>query len=162
MTVSQTKVAAICLGLMIAPWWMASPTGATEGPPAANAFLDSLPAAVRQTALEQTQGATIRGVSKEPGEDGATVYEVETRANGLTRDIIIGADGTLLISEQQVRLAALPRAVRNAILKGAGKKRIVLVESVTKGGTLVYYEAQLRSGKALSELKVDPAGKRIP
>lgn len=161
MQVQKTKNTALGLCLAVATCWMGTPANAA-GAAETSVTLASLPAAVRQTAMAETRGATIRGVSKEQGEDGATVYEVETRANGLNRDMIIGLDGTLLISEQQVRLAALPPAVRGAVLKGAGKKRIVLVESVTKGGKLVYYEAQLRSGKTASELKVDTQGNPVP
>ncbi len=161
MSIPKTMVAT--LGLLTAGLcWMASPAGATEAPAETSALLKSLPAAVQRTAHEQAAGATIRGVTQEVGEDGKPVYEVEMRIAGLNRDIIIGADGTLLISEQQVRMATLPPAVRATILKHAAKRKIVMVESVTKGGKLVYYEAQLRSGKTPSELKVDPDGRRLP
>jgi len=162
MRVQKTKITALGVFLAVATFWTAAPASAAGEAAETSVRMNSLPTAVRQTVLTETRGATIRGVSKERGEDGVMVYEVETRTNGLNRDMIIGLDGTLLISEQQVRLAELPPTVRSAILKGTGKKRITLVESVTKGGKLVYYEAQLRSGKTTSELKVDTQGKQVP
>ncbi len=160
MNAPKTKIRK--LGLLLACLWMAGPAGATEKAAEQSVTLKSLPAAVQQTARAEAIGATIRGITKEVGEDGKPVYEVEMKINGLTKDIIIAADGTLLISEQQVAMAALSPAVRATILKNAAKRRITMVESVSKGGTLAYYEAHVRSGKTLSEIKVGPDGKLIP
>ena len=123
--------------------------------------LSSLPAAVRKTAEEQTKGATIRGISKEVAE-GKTVYEIETKANGRNRDLIIGADGTLLVTEEQVPLTALPAPVRATLEKSAGKAKILLIETVTLRDSLAYYEAQVSAGGKRSEIKVGPAGNLIP
>ena len=119
-----------------------------------------LPAAVRKTAEEQSKGALIRGVSKEV-DAGKTVYEVEMKVDGHTKDIIIAADGTLMIAEEEMALASLPEAVKAAIEKHAGKGRILLVEAVTQGGALAYYEAQVQTGRKRSEIKVGPDGSSI-
>jgi len=150
------------LGLLIAGLWMAGPAGAADAPAPKRMTLQSLPAAVQQTVRAESRGATIWAIFQEVGEDGKVIYEVEMKANGLTRDINIGADGTLLISEQQVTLAALPAAVRATIVKSAAGRKIKIVESVSKGHTLDYYEAQVVSGKTLSEIKVGLDGTLIP
>ena len=134
---------------------------AQEGKSEKAVSLKSLPAAVRKTALEQSKGATIVGLSKEAGEDGKMVYEVEMKASGRGRDIIIAGDGTLLILEQQVPMASLPVAVRATIEKNAGKRKILLVETVTQADTLAYYEAQVRDRKAIAEIKVGRDGQLI-
>jgi uncharacterized membrane protein YkoI len=116
---------------------------------------------VRMTAQEQSKGAVIRGISQEV-EDGKTLYEVELKVNGRTKDVTIAADGTVLTIEEEIALAALPPAVKATIEKGAGKGKILLVESVTEGGTLAFYEAHVRTGKKESEIKVRPDGQLIP
>lgn len=119
--------------------------------------LTSLPTAVQATVLEQTRGAVIHNISKEV-EKGKTVYEIETKVGELGRDMIVGADGALLIVESQVVLDSLPPAVRSTIVKNTGKGKIVVLESVTLGDSLAYYEAQIMKAGKTSEVKVDPSG----
>src|SRR4029077_8479092 len=57
--------------------------------------VSDLPAAVRQTADAQSNGATVRGYSRET-EHGRVQYEVELMVAGKSRDVTIGADGTVL------------------------------------------------------------------
>ncbi|MBI1763883.1 MAG: hypothetical protein HYR56_20860 [Acidobacteria bacterium] len=120
----------------------------------------NLPPAVQQTVKEQSKGAKVRGLSKEL-EQGKTVYELETISNGQTRDLLIDADGKVIEIEEQMALTALPPAVKDAIVKQAGKGRIVRVEAVTKDGKLEFYEAQVRRLGKLGEIKVSPEGQPI-
>ena len=119
-----------------------------------------LPAAVQRSADEQSVGATVRGYSTEK-ENGQDVYEVEMTVRGHGRDVTIGADGTMLEIEDQVALDSLPAAVQAGLRQLAGSGRITKVESLTKRGTLVAYEAQVRTGTKRSEIQVGPDGKRL-
>ncbi|HXZ28939.1 MAG TPA: hypothetical protein VEG08_13180 [Terriglobales bacterium] len=119
-----------------------------------------LPAAVRRTAAELSRGATVRGYSSEV-EDGKLVYEVQLTVNGHGEDVTIAADGTVLEVEEQVALEALPAAVRDALQRKAGAGTITKVESLTKGGKLVAYEAQLRTQGKRSEVQVGPNGETL-
>ena len=119
--------------------------------------LASLPAAVQTTVKAQTQGAVIHNISKEI-ENGKTVYEIETKVGTRSRDMIVGADGALMVVESQVALDSLPAAVRSTIVKSTGKGKIAVLESVTLGDSLAYYEAQIVTAGKRSEVKVDPAG----
>jgi hypothetical protein len=119
-----------------------------------------LPAAVEQTVTQVAQGATIRGFAEEK-ENGQTFYEVELVVNGATRDILIDPAGTVVEIEQQVALDSLPEAVRAGLRAGAGSRRITQVESLTKRGVLVAYEAHLVSNGRRSELQVGPDGKPL-
>lgn len=119
-----------------------------------------LPAAVRQTADRESRGGTVRGYSSET-EQGRLQYEVELVFNGRSRDITIGPDGTILEVEQQVDLDSLPQAVRNALTKKAGAGRITRVESLTKHGTLVAYEAAILTAGRRSEAQVGPDGEPL-
>jgi len=123
--------------------------------------LTSLPAPVRKTAEEQRKGAQIRSIEKELHE-GNSVYEVAMTVNGRTRDIIIAADGALLIAEQEMTLAELPAPVRATLEENAGKAKILLIESVAQRDSLAYYEAQVSASGERSEIKVSPAGDLIP
>ena len=150
------------LGLLIAVLCLANPSLAAEVPIEKSAKVKALPAVVRQTVLAEGAGATVRGVLAEKGEDGAKVYEIEMRIKGLTKDIIVGVDGTLLVSEQQMTLDTLPPAVRATIVKNAAKRKIRVIESVTKAGKLEYYEAEVLTGKAITDIKVGPDGALVP
>lgn len=123
--------------------------------------LKSLPTAVQQTAHEHSQGAVIRGVSKEV-EDGKTFYEVALKVNGRTKDITIAPDGTLVTAEEEVTLASLPTEARATIEKNLGKGRLLLVESVTEEGQLAFYEAHVQTGRKKSEIKVTTDGQLVP
>jgi hypothetical protein len=119
-----------------------------------------LPAAVQRAADAQSAGATVRGYSTET-HNGQVVYEVEMTVRGHGRDVTIGADGTVLEIEEQVALDSLPEAVRTGLRQLAGAGRITNVEALTKHGTLVAYEAHVRTGTKRSETQVGPDGKPL-
>ncbi|HWX53416.1 MAG TPA: hypothetical protein VN176_02370 [Verrucomicrobiae bacterium] len=119
-----------------------------------------LPAAVQKAAEEQSQGATVKGYATEV-EDGQTLYEVEMTVNGHSKDVSMTADGKVVEVEEQVALNALPAPVREGLQKKAGAGQITKVESLTKHGMLVAYEAQVLTGKKRSEVQVGPDGKPL-
>jgi len=119
-----------------------------------------LPAAVQKTADQESQGATIRGYSSET-ENGQLVYEVEMTSHGHGRDVLIAADGSVLEIEAEVALDSLPAPVRDGLKQLAGPGTITKVESLTKHGALVAYEAQVRTGTKRSEIQVGPDGKPL-
>lgn len=120
-----------------------------------------LPAAVQKAADEQGKGATVRGYSTEI-ENGKREYEVESTINGHSRDVTIAPDGTVLEVEEQVEMQDLPEPVRDALQAKAGSGKITKIESLTKRGQLVAYEAQVRSRGKHSEIQVGPDGKSLP
>ena len=119
-----------------------------------------LPAAVRKTADEQSKGATVRGYSKET-EDGKLEYEVQLTVNGHGKDITIDPQGKVMEIEEEVDIKTLPAEVRAGLEKQAGKAAVGKVESLTKRGTLVAYEAQVREGKKRSVIQGGPDGKPL-
>jgi len=118
--------------------------------------LSDAPPAVQTTVKTETGNAKVVGLTREV-ENGKTVYELETIENGLVRDLIIGADGAVLIVEQQITLAALPAGAKSAIEKQAAGARINKVEKVTEGNK-VFYEAAIKRFLRTSEIKVDADG----
>lgn len=122
--------------------------------------MSDLPEPVKKTVLEQSKGATIRGFARET-ENGQTSYEVEMKVNGHNKDVLISPNGAVLSVEEQVFLNALPTSVKAALLRRAGKGRILMVESITKDNVLVEYEAHVSRAGKKSEIKVGADGKSI-
>ncbi len=120
----------------------------------------ALPPAVEKTVQKQSQGATIKGFATER-EHGVKVYEAEMIVNGHTKDIQIALDGTLNEIEEEVSLDSLSTAVRGALMDKAGTAKIVKVESLTKQGTLVAYEAATLKGMRKGEIQVGPDGRKL-
>ncbi len=119
--------------------------------------MESLPPAVQKTVHEQSQGATVRGLSQEV-ENGKTFYEAELKISGHNKDVLIDSAGSVVEIEEEVALDSLPAAAKGAIQKHAGKGHIVLVESVTKGNSIVAYEAKIKTAGKTSEVRVTPDG----
>lgn len=119
-----------------------------------------LPAAVQKTVDEQSKGAIVRGFAKEI-EKGQTIYEVELTANGHSKDISIDANGKVLEIEEVVPFDSLPDAVKQGLQTKAARRKIVKVESLTKHGKVVAYEAKVTSGAKKSEIQVGPDGKPL-
>lgn len=121
---------------------------------------EDLPAAVEKTVSEQSQGATIRGFSTEI-ENGKRLYEVELTMNGHGKDIAMDVDGKIVEVEEEVSIDSLSAEVKAALTKAAGSGTITKVESMTKGGKLVAYEAGVKIGTKRSEVQVGPNGEKL-
>jgi hypothetical protein len=119
-----------------------------------------LPAAVEKTVAAQSQGATVRGFSREE-ENGQTLYEAELTVSGHSKDILIDASGGIVEVEEQVEIGSLPVAVKDGLQVKAGRGKLLKVESVTKHDKLVAYEAKVMTGGRRSEVQVGPDGKPL-
>ena len=119
-----------------------------------------LPPAVEKTVAAQSEGATIEGFSTEK-EKGETFYEAEMMVNGHSKDVLIAADGTVVEVEEQVVLDSLSADVKAGLQTKAGKGNILKVESLTKKGKLVAYEAKVDTNGKKSEVQVGPDGKPL-
>jgi hypothetical protein len=82
-----------------------------------------LPPAVEKVVAQQSQGATIRGFSAEK-ENGQTLYEAELVVNGHSKDVLIDANGAVMVVEEQVAMDALPALVRETLQATAGKGQL--------------------------------------
>ena len=119
-----------------------------------------LPPAVEKTVAEQSQGATIKGFSTEI-EKGKRVYEVAMTVDGHGKDILIDSKGNVIEIEAEVAMDSLSQPVRDGLTKAAGAGTISKVESLTKMGTLVAYEAVVTRGAKHSEIQVGPNGEKL-
>jgi hypothetical protein len=119
-----------------------------------------LPAAVQKTADEQSKGATVRGYSQET-EDGKLMYEVKLTLDGHSKSVGIDQNGNLMEIEEQVELGTLSPEVRKGLQNKVGDGKITKVESITKHGTIVAYEAKVLTGTKKTEVQVGPDGKPL-
>ena len=123
--------------------------------------MSNLPPAVRETVVEVTKGAKLRGLTYEV-EKGEAFYEAELDVNGRTRDVTIDPTGAIALVEEEVAWDSVPAAVRAAIEKLAEGGKILLVETLSRNSKVEVYEAHVRRGwwKEM-EFKVDPDGNPI-
>ncbi|MGH9773655.1 MAG: hypothetical protein ACRD50_01770 [Candidatus Acidiferrales bacterium] len=119
-----------------------------------------LPPAVEKTVAEQSKDATIRGFSTEI-ENGKRLYEAELTVNGHGKDISMTEDGNIVEVEEQVSMDSLSPEVKAGLTKAADSGTISKIESITKGGKLVAYEAVVKHGEKRSEVQVGPDGNKL-
>jgi uncharacterized membrane protein YkoI len=119
-----------------------------------------LPPAVEKTVVAESAGATIKGFNEEK-EKGQTFYEAEMTVNGHSKDVLIDANGTVVEVEEEVAFESLSPEVKAGLQAKAGKGKISKVESLTKKGKLVAYEAKVNTGGKKSEVQVAPDGKPL-
>lgn len=118
--------------------------------------MQDLPSAVRNAVRDETRNAAILGITKEV-ENGKTLYELETKVNGRTRDLMIGVDGRVVSVEEETAVESIPAAARAAIETKARGGRIVRLETLTEGGK-VSYEAAIDVKGKKSSITVAPDG----
>jgi hypothetical protein len=119
-----------------------------------------LPVAVQKTADEQSKGATVVGYASEQ-EKGQTLYEVELKINGHSKDVSMDSSGKVVEVEEEVTFDSLGPGVQKGLTAAAGKGKLGKVESLTKAGKLVAYEAVVVTGGKRSEVQVGPDGEKL-
>ena len=70
-------------------------------------------------------------------------------------------NGNIVELEEEVSMDSLPSAVQEALKKRAGAGTIGKIESLTKNGKLVAYEAHVKTGAKRSEIQVGPNGEKL-
>jgi uncharacterized membrane protein YkoI len=119
-----------------------------------------LPAAVEKTVATESAGAAIKGFNEEK-ENGQTFYEAELVVNGHSKDVLIDPSGAVVEVEEEVALDSLSAEVKAGLQAKAGKGKITKVESLTKKGKLVAYEAKVVGDGKKHEVQVGPDGKPL-
>jgi hypothetical protein len=119
-----------------------------------------LPPAVERAVVKEGEGATIRGFSQER-ENGQIFYEAELIIDGHSKDVLMDVDGVVVEVEEEVGTESLSPAVLAGLQAKAGEGKLVKVETLTKKGKLIAYEAQVRTNGRKSEVQVGPDGKPL-
>jgi len=108
--------------------------------------MKDLPAAVQKTVEANLKGGEIKNISKEK-EDGVEQYEVETMLGGKTRDFDVDSKGTLLVVEEATSIDSVPAAAKAGILKKVADGKLGVVETFSKPGQPMMYEASYTDKK---------------
>jgi len=119
-----------------------------------------LPAKVRAAVDRESTGATVKGFSTER-ENGIRTYEAEMVVDGHSKDISIDAAGNVLEVEEQVTFDSLPVSVQTSLTTLAGPGKVTKIESLTKKGKLVAYEAIVTTGTKHREVQLGPNGEKL-
>jgi hypothetical protein len=119
-----------------------------------------LPVAVRATVRAQSVGAVVKGLSHKI-ENGLVKYEAEMIVHGRTKDVTIDPNGAVLEIEEQVELNELPASVVAGFRDKAGKGAVTRVESISKHGAIVAYEAIVKDAARRFEVQVGVHGETL-
>jgi hypothetical protein len=111
--------------------------------------LKDLPAAVQRTVQANLNAGEIKNIAKEK-EDGVDQYEVESVLNGKARDFNVDFKGNLLVIEEGTTIDTIPAAAKASILSKVADGKLGTVETFTKTGQPMMYEAAYtdKQGKA--------------
>jgi hypothetical protein len=139
-------VAGIVLGLVISVGAQATEKKIKES---------ALPAAVQKTAEQESAGATVTGYTKDKVE-GEMVYRMDLVADGKTRGVTMGSDGTVLSVRQEISWEEVPEAVKTDFTNVTGKGKLGPVSSVSKLGQVVAYEAVLVKNGVKANVQIKP------
>ena len=101
------------------------------------AKFEAMPKAVQDTAAANMQNALPVSINSTKGEQGME-YQINTRLNGESHNLVIDEKGKLLAVKDGTDLASIPAAVKAAIQKEAAASEIVTLEKITEGGLVSY------------------------
>ncbi|WP_340121363.1 PepSY-like domain-containing protein [Methylobacter svalbardensis] len=90
---------------------------------------EKLPEVVQSSALKHQVRSSITKVEAIQ-DKGITKYEIESKNDGISKDITFAANGLVMEIEQGMQFAQLPLAAQNAIKKGYPEIKITEVESI--------------------------------
>jgi hypothetical protein len=119
-----------------------------------------LPPLVQTAVAQEGKGAVIRGLLVEK-EQGSKVYEVELVKDGRSRDVSMDANGNVLQVEEEISMDSLPIAAQQGLAVATGDGVIDKIESLTRHGAVVAYEAVMKTGTKFSTIFIGPEGKRL-
>jgi hypothetical protein len=102
--------------------------------------LKDLPPAVQKTVQDNLNGGEIKNIGKEK-EDGIEQYEIESVRNGKARDYNVDTKGNLLLVEEVTNFDSIPAAAKASILKKVADGKLGVIETFTKTGQPMMYEA---------------------
>ena len=119
-----------------------------------------LPANVQKTADEQSAGATVLGYTQAV-EHRHVEYEVQLMIGDHTKDVTIDPQGNILEVEEQIAPDVLPANVFHGLSAQARRGTLAKVESLSKHGKIVAYEAQVITDGKQSEIQVGADGQKL-
>lgn len=121
--------------------------------------LNQVPAAVQQAVKAYASESEIKGI-EDSDVDGTKVIEFDITKKGKSSEVAFRKDGRLFSTEEEIRMADLPDAVRNGITKKGAGGRVGTPEKVVQEGKTSYEVVIEKRGKK-TEYTFSPEGKVI-
>jgi hypothetical protein len=118
---------------------------------------DDVPSAVRTAFQKEYPKATIQGCAKEV-ENDKTAYEISSIEGKTRRDILYYEDGTLIVVEEAIEAADLPKPVQQTLGEVLEGHKIELVEKLRRDD-IVTYEIKSKHADVALEIVFDGNGK---
>jgi hypothetical protein len=116
-----------------------------------------LPEEVQKTAEREAHGARVVAYWQDETE-GVPIYEVDLKVAGHDKGILIGPDGGVIAVQEEVAWDDLAPAVQEGIRNAAGGGKIGKAHSVSQGGDVVGYGADVERDGQTVHVEVGPDG----
>ena len=141
--------------------WGASTSMAEEADSAEEQTVncDVIPAAVQMAFRKSFPNAAMDHCTEEE-EFGEPAYEVASSERNTKRDVLFYSNGALIVVEEAIALADLPKPVRQSWEERFPNDIIVLAEKVTRDNTVMYEIQSLRATKP-RETVFDASGREL-
>jgi hypothetical protein len=117
-----------------------------------------LPEEVRATVERESAGARVVAYWQDDA-DGTSIYEVDLKVNGHDKGVLIDASGSVIAVQEEVAWDDLDPSVQEGIRNLADGGKIGKAHSVSQGGDVVGYGADVERGGQTIHIEVGPDGK---
>jgi len=112
-----------------------------------------LPEAVREAVDREAPGAHVVACWRNVG-DREAVYEVDLKAGGRRKGLVVAVDGEVLVAQEEVTWAQLPEDVQRSFQRAAAGNDIEEVHQILHGGEVVGYGARI-DGEGLRDFQYE-------
>jgi hypothetical protein len=119
-----------------------------------------LPPLVEKTVASLPKNATVRGFSREI-EHGVTYYEAKLTVAGRHKDLLMDKMGNVVEVEDEVTMDSLPPSVQDGLEAVTRDAKVLSVESISRRGKVVFYEADVLKDGRRSQVQVGPDGEPL-
>jgi len=117
-----------------------------------------LPEEVRKTAERESSGARVVAYWQDDA-DGTTIYEVDLKVQGHDKGVLIDSDGGVIAIQEEVAWDDLAPGVQEGIRDLARGGKIGRAHSVSQGGDVVGYGAEVERDGETIQVEVGPDGR---
>ena len=117
-----------------------------------------LPEEVRKTAERESTGARVVAYWQDDA-DGMSIYEVDLKVQGHDKGVLIDGDGGVIAVQEEVAWDDLAPGVQEGIRNLANGGKIGKAHSVSQGGDVVGYGADVERDGQTIHIEVGPDGR---
>jgi uncharacterized membrane protein YkoI len=117
-----------------------------------------VPAPIQQAFRKTFLGVSIKQAEIEE-KDGKLIYHLAGKRNGNEVELIYAMEITLIEQQEDIAIAELPAAISASIKAAHPNATVTEAEKITKSGTLIGYEVEIKEGNENLELRITPDGK---